>query len=1045
LVVSNLFKILFICFLINFKIFVYSQAERFKLLDQVTNLNSVIELYLIVDGEGASFYSDMLHDLSLVPLPELEDAIISLLLQTNLYQSVEVDRIISDDNKLVFVAKAETIKRVHDIIINGMSSAESSDYLKFLSTQRGRPFVESTLKNDTLFIQKNLVNHGYLNAKVDSVQINEITNQYLQIVFNIDKGNPCRIDQVIIQDSFSNVLNFLTLPIETGSICDQSSINDALDLQRESYYGQGYLKASVRIKAISYSTNNESAKITLEIDKGPKTIFQIYDEETGILNQDFVITDQGYTYSDILIMSDADLLSIINNFYQKQGFAFSNVLGPEKIIDNNGNTILKFILKKGNFVKIGKISFIGEDLNETKILENLGINSSFFSSGVPFYQENLNSYRDKVKSIFLNEGYLNVNVYMPDFIPSIDKKEMNLLFRIEKGSRYIANKIEINGLSKNFELVKKNLDSLLKKGDPLSYSSKQNYFDEIKKQLFFEGYLYSQIRFTQSNVPESRDKILVNLQINIEMGPLVRIRKIYVDTQIVGKDNTIISTSLLKEGDVFSQEKFDDARIRLLKHDLFSSVLIEALDFSAFDRKETRIDIIIHAYAKTGYSLALSPSWSSFKGYVFDTDYVLNKLNSDGLKFISNLTVSQEKQQQSFASSDTRQILGAKLSLGLSESLFKLGTLTTPFDVSSVLSYQVAAETLTNREYLTLQFSGDWKPGFWGLNWNIRQSFMYERSKSTSSESAVVQTLDSPSVSIFELLTNASLDTRNSPAWPTSGSYYSLQFGLSRFGLGSEVQFNRYNFSYDTYFPIYGKLSGAVSLGGKFIRDTVNQFGSTVTPPASRRATLTENALVRGFPETYGSTAPGPLLWIHYANNGVPNCTTQLASIGATNLIYFKSETRYRFNEVFGMVLFLDSAFNYFTKGEVAQINDQINKQIGLVEPSATQCVPDAAALISPSAILLNGFDFFEQYWKNAYVSTGIGFRIILGNYAALSLDYGYPLKDPSQNQNNCMTTVDALNATTPPSCVLRIQKTSYLNGDIEFKGALHLRIGAQF
>lgn len=357
----------------------------------------------------------------------------------------------------------------------------------------------------------------------------------------------------------------------------------------------------------------------------------------------------------------------------------------------------------------------------------------------------------------------------------------------------------------------------------------------------------------------------------------------------------------------------------------------------------------------------------------------------------------------------------------------------------------MAAETLTNRQYFTYKLITEWKPTFFDLNWNFSETFIHEESNSTSSESAIVQTLDSPSIQIRELLSSVSLDTRNNVAWPTSGSLYNLQAGFARFGLGSDVQFNRYLGSVDTFFPIYKRLSGAISIGGVFITDTINKDGKTVTPPASRRATLTENALVRGFPETYGSTAPGPLLWIHYANNGVPNCNTQLASLGATNLLYFKSEARYRFSEVFGMVVFLDSAANYFTQRETNQINAQIRNQVNNAQSSTTQCVPDNAVLIAPLPIRLQDNDFLEQYWRQAYVSTGLGLRVILGNYATLSLDYGYPLKDPSSGEQ-CMSPSDALNSNTAPTCVSRIQNSSFfLLPSLQFKGALHLKIGAQF
>jgi outer membrane protein insertion porin family len=1041
-VVNKILKLIIVITILLLNFSVYSQTGKYKLLDPAI-ASKTIELHLFIDGIETSFYADMLKDLSGVPLEELDDAIITILIGTKLYQNVEVEKLLTKDNETIFIARAQTIKRIQDVIINGLSSTEQIEYLRLLSTQRGQPYNETVVKSDSAKLEKNLIEHGYLNAKVDSVTVNDISSEYIQLVFNVTKNNPCRVDQVLIEDSYANILNFLTVPIETGSICDLKLINETLEIQKESYWEQGYLQAKVRVKDISYSLNKESAKITLQIDRGPRTTFQVFDQDSGLLNQDFLITKQGLTYSDIILMSDAELVNILTNFYQKQGYAFANVSTPERIIDKNGNTILKFLLKKGAFVKIGKINFIGKlPVSEDQALENIGLKKGIFSTGIPFVQDNLSTYRDKLKNLYLDNGYMDVQVSIPDFIPSQDKTEMNLIFRAEKGNKYIINNIEISGNVDAFYPDQKKLSSILTIGDPFSYLKSQNYLEEYRRQLLSQGYLYAEIQKSQVLLPDSSDLRKVNLVLNITPGPVVRIRKIYVDSDIIGKDSAIISASALEVGEIFDQESFETARLRLLKHDLFSSAAIEALDMNAVGRKETRLDVLIHARAKTGYSLGLSPGWSNFRGYIFGTDFSLNKLNDDGLKFFSTASVSQEKQQQSFASTDTSQILGRQVNLGLSESLFKLGPVVTPLDMSSVFGYQVAAESLTNREYLTVVLSSEWKPAFFGLNWNFREAFIYENSKSTSSESAVVQTLDSPSITIREFLTSATLDTRNNPAWPTSGSLYNLQVGIARFGFGSDVQFNRYNGSVDTYFPIYKKLSGAISFGGKFITDTVNKDGTTVTPPASRRSTLTDSALVRGFPETYGSTAPGPLLWIHYANNGVANCNTQLASLGATNLMYLKSEARYRFSEIFGMVLFVDSAANYFTQQETNQINAQIGKQVATAQPSSTQCVPDGAALIAPNPIRLQDSNFLEQYWQQAYVSTGIGIRVILGNYATLSLDYGYPLKDPDAH---CESPTQALNDSTSPVCVSRIQDSSYLWGSVQFKGAIHLKIGAQF
>ena len=114
----------------------------------------------------------------------------------------------------------------------------------------------------------------------------------------------------------------------------------------------------------------------------------------------------------------------------------------------------------------------------------------------------------------------------------------------------------------------------------------------LLKDIYIIKFQYIKILFQINLIVKSEFKTLIN------PGPIVRIRKFFVDSDIVGKDTAIISASNLSPGDVFSQESFDNARIRLLKHDLFSSIYVEALDLSALERRDTRIDIIIHARLK---------------------------------------------------------------------------------------------------------------------------------------------------------------------------------------------------------------------------------------------------------------------------------------------------------------------------------------------------------------------------------------------------------------------------------------------------------------
>lgn len=939
--------------------------------------------------------------------------------------------------------------KVQGIEFNGLSSSEQVNFSHYLTLQVGSNFYSDVFESDAKKLEFELQQQGYPNAKVGRFEAKQIDEHFVKLTYQIEKKNPCHIEQVSVQNTQDDFLNFGYVPIEIGSLCNIVEIKDKLEIIREQYIEDGYFKPSVSLKSIVYSEKKESAKVVLQIEKGPKTTVKIVDETKKIEDLN-ILSDKAtdFNYSDILETSDDDLKRMILSFYQKQGYAFVHIIDFKKVQDQQKNIRIDVIIEKGKYLKIGKTHYLGFFPESKSDLDQyLTVKGRFFAfQDPPFFEGNIDDYKERLRNMFIKHGYLDAEITNADFVFPLVENGVDLYFSAQPGERYVVSDIQISGLPENFHLDQNKLQEIFKKNETVNPDKTQEYTEEIRRQLLENGYLYAQVKIDQTIQQDlaSVDLRRISWKIQVNAYDKVHIRNVYAQGDLFGKYHAIIAVSGLEKGDLFTQSKLDAARLHVLRHDLFSSVSVEALDPSALNRHDADLDVIIRTKARGGFALSFMPGYGTLKGYRFSADFTLNRLNKDGLRLISNGSVSQELQQQNFATSDTQQILGQQINIGLVESLFKFWTIETPLDVSAIAGYQVVAETLTNRRYQTLKLISEWKPSFFDLFWTYSATLLHETSASTNSESAVVQTIDSPSIKVREFVNSVALDTRNSTGWPTAGGLYSARFGIARFGMGSDVQFNRYQMNADYFFPIYKKLSGAVSLGGSFIENTVNTSGVTVTPPASRRATLTDEALIRGFPETYGSAAPGPLLWIHYANNGVPNCNTQLASIGGTKLIFAKAEARYRVSEAFGLVAFLDSGESYFTPDEVSQTNQQIAQQIASGSPSTTQCVVDNATLVAPGSST-SYTDALSQYWKQAYASTGVGLRVILGNYATINLDYGYPLKDPASHYDNCMSTSQAQQSSTAPQCITRIQDSTILWDALKFKGALHFGIGAKF
>ena len=1017
------------------------------------------QIVLYVSNQEIKMPNSILKSLEKVPEAEFTDGLIYDLILTGKFRNILVKEFINTKSKKkMFLVTADYARKVQNIIIDGINANDQVLYIKGLHLQSGKLFKKYLISKDINKILYNLRTKGYPNAIVAKYRIIEVSNMLVNIKYYLEKKQPCRIDQVNIENYNANILNFINIPIETGSICDINQINDKLEVMKNNFLREGYLNARCELKEIIYSQNNEQAKISLTIEKGNRTTFQVKDENKNFITSDFLNLEQtAIGYSDLLISSDSDLRNSLINYYQSLGFPYVEVSGPTRIVDTNNDTKVIFTVNRKKKVTIGDIFFIG-DLPEDKesVLKELGFKKNFWDfNDIPFVQNELYIYKDKLRNIYYRDGYQEAQVSLPDFTFVNNGNKVNLIFNIIPGDKFIFSGVEFENLPNEIRIKSKKLAKIINSGDVINFDNQETYANEINSEIKDYGYLYSKLKVIKDLKQTTSGIKYVTLRIIIDPGPIVYIGKVYAQGDLFGKKREIISISGLEEGERFTQKLLDLGRTRLLRHDLFSSVNIEPLDFSALERNEDILDVVIRTKGKSGYILTLSPGYGITKGYSFKTGYTLNNITEHGLKLISSAGVSQELQQISFGSSETKQILGQQLNLGLSEPLFKFINFSTPLDLTGSVGYQVVAETLSNRRYITSQLSTDWKPTYFENKWTLNTSFKYEHSKSTSSESNIVQTIDSADITVNELLNTLTLDNRNNQAWPTAGGLYSFGYGISRFGFGSEVQFDRILPRANFYFPIFGKLSGAIMVGGTFVFNTFNKNGETVAPPASRRTTLnSEESANRGFPETYGAAAPGPLLWMHYdpAKSSGSFCDTQLASVGATNLIYLKSELRYRFSDNWGGVFFIDSGESFFTLDEAKQVNDHIKSQIALSSKSAPikgQCFVDSAVLLQPNVPEFKGIDIIQAYWKQAYVSAGFGVRYILGNIASVSLDYGYPLKDPAQNQQDCVDPAMAVKLDHVPTCISRIQSSDWnfisKKAEWKFKGAIRFGIGATF
>lgn len=1009
---------------------------------------SLIEYF--VDNEAWEPPEDVKAAVRAASKGDLSNTIIRVLFTRLSLQNIVVVKS-SVDSGAKYGVFASRIPRIGEIGFRGLSAAQIQQIRPFIRSRVGLPFVGEEVERDRDAIRRKLFERGYRLAEVGPPQATQNISGDLKLVFPVSLNTPCRIAEVRTEPD-EGVFDYFTTPIELGSLCDRAAIEDILERQRTRLLSEGYLASEVNLLGMDVTDDAQRASVRLNLLRGPRTRIEIINRQTGNISDALTEFQEKISAYDVISLSDEELRADVRRIFVNRGFATAVVTGPTRVTESNGDAVVRFYVQAGPLVVVGDVTFIGElPIPKQQVLDRLELLPSFFSGAVPYVEESLARYREKLAILYLEEGFADVKVADPVTAFSQDGRSVKLTFEVKPGLRSVLRDVTILGRPADFNLTKNFQERILQPGQPVNAQKLKSLEDEVRIELMNSGYAYAQIDVTAKALPPAGEIKPIQVTVDINSGPLVRVGKIYAEGDSFGKQERIIAESGIKSGDLFTPDALEIGRSRILKHDLFDSVLIEPLSSDALGRREAVLDLVIRLSAKRSYSLGLSPSYGTRSGYRFNVDFAKNNLTADGLRFTSTLTLSQEKLQNSVLSN--QRIMGRKLTVGLLEPLLRIGNLLTPLDWSAVSGIEVSAQALSDRYFETYETGFAWRPSFFSSSWTFQSKLLHEWSKAFGLDIKPLEALERPTVTIREFVLAAALDTRNSLEWPTTGVILDVHSNHARFGLGSNVQYDRYSVDTGWFFPIYKRFSGALNIGGLKISDVINAQAEALTAPGSRRATLAGRAIVRGFPEASSAVTPGPLLWLNYvppSANPALICQPTLRPIGATNVLYVKSEVRFRspwLEDSLGFAGFIDSGAAFFTGSELSALQGRLKGgEGGLDVGSVDQCALQSAQVIGDNPIKVLAPDGLKEYYKNSYISTGLGIRYIISNFASINVDVGFPLQEPSDRAGGgaCLSPADVTGTSESPQCVKR-SSTSKLFGLFPVPGAYHLGIGANF
>jgi outer membrane protein assembly factor BamA len=178
---------------------------------------------------------------------------------------------------------------------------------------------------------------------------------------------------------------------------------------------------------LSVSEDQLTASVTLKYMRGPRTRLELINRQTGVVSDVFSEYRDSVSAFDVLTFSDDEIKSLVRRIFIKRGYATAQITGPSRLTDVNGDSVLRFFLQAGPLVTISTVDFAGDLPKERQdVFEALGLSPGVFSGAVPYVEEDLTRYRDRLLELFYEEGYTEAQVAEPVATYTSDGRSVRL-------------------------------------------------------------------------------------------------------------------------------------------------------------------------------------------------------------------------------------------------------------------------------------------------------------------------------------------------------------------------------------------------------------------------------------------------------------------------------------------------------------------------------------------------------------------------------------------------------------------------------------------
>lgn len=480
-----------------------------------------------------------------------------------------------------------------------------------------------------------------------------------------------------------------SLPFEQGGTFDTNDTNSYI----KAIYKTGYFKT------IDISRDKNSVLIHVKEKPAIAKIKLIGNEsfEEEKLNKalEDIGIKEGGTFDEFTLER---LIKELEQQYLGQGKYAVNINTNVEALDRN-RVAIEINISEGKVALIKQIRIIGNNsFSQAELLENFTLTEGSMLSWVTFSdrysKQKLSGDLEKLKSFYLDKGYLNFKIDDARISLSPDKKNVYITIEINEGNVFRVGNVVIGGRSQDIK-EKINKYITVTKNEIYSESKLSAIENDILAELGKSGYMYAKVNI---NKGVNNDSKIVNLTFFINPGKRVYVRRIIFQGNTRTQDQVLRREMLQMEGGYVSREKIDLSKLRLSQLGYIKDINVETVPVSGSDDQVDLIYTLTEASTghfsggvgyqeKEGFMLNLGLSQENFLGTGKSLSSNFNKSKAatnanlayfdpyftiDGIGLGYNLFYSKTKTRELAVADYKLNVYGFDLSLRIPVSLFDL-------------------------------------------------------------------------------------------------------------------------------------------------------------------------------------------------------------------------------------------------------------------------------------------------------------------------------------------------------------------------------------